>query len=219
MEKPASLEASESPDTRESLMNAAKKVFAQHGFEGATVKAIAEAAGVNISLVSYHFHGKEGLFRACFEQVGKQRLASAQRTLQPVSSLEEFRVRLKIYAEDFFLFNLEEPEVSTLLHRECVGEMPLTKDIFRETFLKSFDLLTGFFQDAQQKGILRSDLNPFLTGGLYFGGLIHVARTHHMVQEIYGFSLSDKAYRDQLIEASLQGLLLGILSNSKGTEL
>jgi TetR/AcrR family transcriptional regulator, upper aerobic nicotinate degradation pathway regulator len=132
--------------TRDLLIRAAKTVFAKHGFEGATVKQIAMLAGVNVSLVSYHFNGKEGLYRACFEELGLQRLAATERLLKAPASAEDFRVRLQLFAEDFFLWNLEENDVCTILHRECGGEMPLTKDIFRNTFLKSFQHLADFFR-------------------------------------------------------------------------
>ncbi|RYZ95779.1 MAG: TetR/AcrR family transcriptional regulator, partial [Proteobacteria bacterium] len=55
----------ESEDTGERLINAAKAVFAEKGFAGSTVKQIADLAGVNVSLISYHFNGKDGLLRAC----------------------------------------------------------------------------------------------------------------------------------------------------------
>jgi TetR/AcrR family transcriptional regulator len=48
--------------TEKSLTNAATGQFAKKGYDGASVRDIAEEAGVNPALVSYHFGGKEGLF-------------------------------------------------------------------------------------------------------------------------------------------------------------
>lgn len=49
-------------DTREALVNAAREVFIEQGFTGATVRAIATRAGVDAAMVNHWFGGKEGLF-------------------------------------------------------------------------------------------------------------------------------------------------------------
>ena len=45
--------------TRDLLIKAARSLFALQGYKATTVKEIADKAGVNISLISYHFDGKE----------------------------------------------------------------------------------------------------------------------------------------------------------------
>lgn len=47
---------------RESILDAARTQFAQHGYGGATLRAIATEAGVDVALVSYYFGSKSGLF-------------------------------------------------------------------------------------------------------------------------------------------------------------
>lgn len=66
-------------DTRAQLLDAARTEFAERGFDGATVRAIAERAGVDAAMVNHWFGGKEQLFlaslnlpvdpRVIFEQV------------------------------------------------------------------------------------------------------------------------------------------------------
>jgi AcrR family transcriptional regulator len=46
------------------LLKAAIRIFAEKGFEGASIREIADAAGVNSSLISFHFGGKAGLHAA-----------------------------------------------------------------------------------------------------------------------------------------------------------
>jgi len=48
-------------ETREKLVAVAEQLFALHGYQGVSVRAIAAAAGVNWSLLGYYFRGKEGL--------------------------------------------------------------------------------------------------------------------------------------------------------------
>jgi AcrR family transcriptional regulator len=49
-------------DTRVALLDAAREVFAEHGYEGATMRAIAARADVNAAMVIHWFGSKEGLF-------------------------------------------------------------------------------------------------------------------------------------------------------------
>jgi AcrR family transcriptional regulator len=51
-------------DTRAALLDAARAVFAERGYDGATVRAIAERAGVDPAMVNHWFGGKEPLFVA-----------------------------------------------------------------------------------------------------------------------------------------------------------
>ena len=55
--------------TRAALIDAATRVFAQYGFDGATSRRLAAEAGVNQALISYHFGGKLGLYHAVFERL------------------------------------------------------------------------------------------------------------------------------------------------------
>ena len=50
--------------TRARLLVAAREVFAESGYKGATVREICRRAGVNVAAVNYHFSGKEALFAA-----------------------------------------------------------------------------------------------------------------------------------------------------------
>jgi AcrR family transcriptional regulator len=49
-------------DTRAALLEAAKEVFAEQGYDGATVRTIAAKAGVDAAMVNHWFGSKEGLF-------------------------------------------------------------------------------------------------------------------------------------------------------------
>jgi AcrR family transcriptional regulator len=53
-----------SPDTREAILAAARETFADRGFDGASIRAIATGAGVDPALVHHYFGTKDELFRA-----------------------------------------------------------------------------------------------------------------------------------------------------------
>jgi AcrR family transcriptional regulator len=50
--------------TKRSILDQARRQFAQHGYRATTVKGIADAAGVSPNLITRYFGGKEGLFLA-----------------------------------------------------------------------------------------------------------------------------------------------------------
>jgi len=54
--------------TRQRLIGAALALFAEHGYQGTSVRMIAEAAGVAQGLLYSHFEGKQALLHAIFEE-------------------------------------------------------------------------------------------------------------------------------------------------------
>ena len=54
--------------SRARILAAALEEFAAKGYAGARVDAIAQRAGLNKQLISHHFGGKEGLYRAVMEE-------------------------------------------------------------------------------------------------------------------------------------------------------
>jgi AcrR family transcriptional regulator len=50
--------------TRARIIKAAARIFAEHGYEGASIRSIVARADVNGAAINYHFGSKEGLYRA-----------------------------------------------------------------------------------------------------------------------------------------------------------
>src|SRR5437773_9246786 len=57
--------------TRGRIMHAATLVFAQNGYDGASIRSIVAKADVNQAAINYHFGGKEGLYRAVLQMALK----------------------------------------------------------------------------------------------------------------------------------------------------
>lgn len=51
------------------ILNAARTEFSRHGYEGTTMRAVAQAAGVDAALIHHFFLSKEGLFAAVTQDV------------------------------------------------------------------------------------------------------------------------------------------------------
>jgi AcrR family transcriptional regulator len=67
--------------TRNALVVAGMRLFGSKGFDAASIRDIAAEAGANIAAIGYHFGGKEGLRRACAEQVARAIRGIASRVL------------------------------------------------------------------------------------------------------------------------------------------
>jgi AcrR family transcriptional regulator len=81
--------------TRQSIVKAAIHLFAQKGFEGASVRAIVAKARVNQAAINYHFKGKEGLYlevlKTAFEAFTRDDSAAERRNdLPPEEALRSF---------------------------------------------------------------------------------------------------------------------------------
>ena len=59
--------ASEKTDTASKILLTAEKLFAKKGFECVSVRELANECGVNVSLISYHFGGKQQLLEKIIE--------------------------------------------------------------------------------------------------------------------------------------------------------
>ena len=81
-------------DTRERLLDAATEVFAERGYEAATVREICRRAQANVAAVNYYFGDKKQLYAAIFDRVfelvGKHRVPFLHRDAPPAARLRVF---------------------------------------------------------------------------------------------------------------------------------
>ena len=72
--------------TKEILLDSAERLFAFHGIDGTSLRAITHAAGTNLASVNYHFGSKQGLVKAVFsrrlEPLNRRRLELLDRALE-----------------------------------------------------------------------------------------------------------------------------------------
>src|SRR5919108_6565433 len=87
--------------TREQILDAAGQVLSAEGGAAATTRAVAQRAGVRLSLVHYHFGGKGGLLAELLERENS-RLLERQQSLyagpEPLS--EKWRTACAYLRED-----------------------------------------------------------------------------------------------------------------------
>jgi len=86
---------------RERVLQAAEPLFAEHGFSGVSMRAIATAAGVHLGQLPYHFGTKEALYREIWEywigQIEADTLLSEMRPSVDSSQREQLRAVVQAF--------------------------------------------------------------------------------------------------------------------------
>lgn len=70
------LRARQAEATRDLLVSVARELFTEHGYAATSIEEIIQHAGVARGALYHHFSGKEALFRAVYEAVQSEAVAS-----------------------------------------------------------------------------------------------------------------------------------------------
>ncbi len=145
--------------TREKILNAAGEVFAEEGFEGATIRAITERAGVNIAAVNYHFRDKGELYTKVVLQACSVQAALQDAMADAADSPEE---RLRSIVHHFVRYLLD-PSRPDWMRRLKAREManPTAAQFLLPTLR---DLTNGCF-NRRELGLIASSV---MSQCLYF---------------------------------------------------
>lgn len=154
---------------REAILNAAEEVFAQHGFDGARIDAIAALAGYNKSLLFQYFGDKLGLYATVARRADRDIGELEARVLAPLledetiaSDAYRFRTFLETGIGALFDYLLEHPRlVRIILWEQAEGWQTYVK-LFSQFETEDVDQLRTLFARARSAGLLRSDVDPII---------------------------------------------------------
>jgi AcrR family transcriptional regulator len=175
---------------RKQLLEAARGLFARRGLSGTSIRDIAQAAKINSSMISYYFESKEGLYKACIEEIAETSLAMTAKVLQPPANETEYRLRLEMFLDNIMQLFLEDRDSGLIFIREFDRQQSPAQQTFRESFLKVLNGLVSYFSEAQKRGLVDPDKDPHTLASLLFGCVISQMRMDH---------LSEKAYKKTLL--------------------
>ncbi len=83
---------------RDDLLRAAARLFNEKGFEGASMRAIADAVGMRCGSPFYHFPSKQALLCAVMEEGLRQGLARTEAALNPkLSARDQFKKLVRVH--------------------------------------------------------------------------------------------------------------------------
>ncbi|WP_179403265.1 TetR/AcrR family transcriptional regulator [Burkholderia guangdongensis] len=140
-------------ETRAAILDAAFAEFATKGFEAASIRNIADRAGLPHAQITYHFRSKHILWQAVAKSVFERirREADKYLTDTPPARASE-RVRLVYQA--IFQFTAEYPEFHRFMLQESLGYSPRLQWL-ADTILKPFiNWLLPQIREAQDEGTL-----------------------------------------------------------------
>src|ERR1700733_6215906 len=102
------------------IINTAEKLFAVTGFDGTSVRDIAQGADVNVAMISYYFGSKEKLMEAVFEQRTNNIRIKVENLLQneKISHLEKVYILIDDYVDRF----IHQQEFHKIMMREQLVE-------------------------------------------------------------------------------------------------
>src|SRR5260370_8742392 len=110
--------AHDAEGAREAILNAVEKVFAEHGFDGARMDAIAEAAGYNKSLIFHYYDDKLGLYAAVLKRTDQQTSELQARVFASLladesltSDARKFRTTIETIIAFLFDFLVKNPPI------------------------------------------------------------------------------------------------------------
>jgi len=111
--------ASDSQSTKDRLLDAAERLFAQHGFDGVSIRDLSSEADVNVAAVNYHFQSKENLYDATLIRRIKPIKARVLQAIAQVTTDSENRPDLeeliRAFVHTYLEDALSEPDGDTVL--------------------------------------------------------------------------------------------------------
>lgn len=195
--------------SRETILRAAEKLFAERGFDGASLSQIATAAGLSRGAPSYFFGSKEQLYRAVLEQVFKDREEATRRACEPLiawanSEKASVQTALTKAVDGYFDFLLKRPSFLKLIQREEMGDDAYLKDVPRESRAIE-DAFTAVREARRKRGLKPFDVQDavFLFVSLTFFPLAQ----HSTFMASLGQDLNDKAARRKHVRLAVDQLL------------
>lgn len=155
-------------DTVRRILDTAAEVFAESGFAGARMDAIADRAAVNKATIYYHIGDKETLYA----RVLHEHFASAGdrfgRILQQTESPED---KLSLYIQHIAQVMDQDPHKAVMMLREIAGGGENFPDIVAQDLAEIVNKLAGILAEGEKKGRF-IHVNPISVHFLVIGALI-----------------------------------------------
>jgi len=144
--------------TRDSILRAAIKVFAKHGYDGGSVEKISKAAKSYDRMIYYYFGSKEGLFIAVLEETYRRfneaESALELNTEQPIESL-------KAVIHFMVGYYSKHPEFVTLLNSENLHRgKHIAKSLRAHEYSSAaIGVVDELLRSGAERGVFRPDVS------------------------------------------------------------
>ncbi len=186
-------------------MAAARRLFGQRGYDGASIRAITRDAGTNLGAVTYHFGSKRALYAAVLEQGLRPLAARVQAEASSEGTALERTLRVvQVYFEHLG----EHPDLPHLLLQEVAAGKhppPVVLDILRSVK----DTVAGLQVEGAADGSVRPS-HPVLTALSVVSQPIYLALVAPLLRTLGPMDLSQPATRHMALQHILAFVRAGL---------
>lgn len=159
-------------DKQLQIISAAERLFSDKGFDGTSVRDIAEAAGINVAMISYYFGSKEKLMQAIFEQRTEHVTAKVEGLLHD-DTLTPFEKMEKVI-DDYADRVVEKHKFYRLMICEqLIEKNSVISDLLTDLKKKNADLISKLITDGQQKKVFKENIDVVMLMNTLMGIIMH----------------------------------------------
>jgi AcrR family transcriptional regulator len=142
-------------ETEVLILDAARKVFLENGFDGATMQQIANEAGINKALLHYYFRSKDRLFEAVFiEAFGKM----VPNLLKIFTSEAEFTEKIRGLVQTYITALQQYPQIPQFILHELHRNPGRIIELMHSTGINP-DFVMNIIRQESKKGTI-SEIDP-----------------------------------------------------------
>ncbi len=148
-------------DKKKHILESAEKLFAVKGFEAATVREIADEAGVNLAMISYYFGSKEKMMESLFQE----RMINTKLKVQQLLSNEHISPfgKVEIMLDDYIKKVLEnEAFYKILLCEQVMKKNPEIIKMLRDLKMGYASMFTDLVKEGQRKKVFKKNIDVVL---------------------------------------------------------
>jgi len=198
------------------IIDTAERLFARKGFDGTSVRDIAEEAGINVAMISYYFGSKEKLMEAIFEvKIGRTQMRVEEllkeehmAPIQKINILIEEHIERVIKSQQFYRIMICEQVSNT---------NPAIMDKIKKLKLRNAELISELIKEGQKKGVFKRKVDVVLMLNTMIGTVWQaIISKEHYREFIHGEVLTDEEYEIQLkkrLNVHIKTLFKAILTN------
>lgn len=135
---------------RERLLAAAVEAFASLGFEGASLRMIAQKAGVAFQLITYYFGSKEDLWIATVDYLFDVQMKAPATTFNPA---DDFEGQLRDWLGIALRLAIQEPQLRQIMCQEYMASSERYDRHLKPRLKDAMPAFAAFFERAPKHGI------------------------------------------------------------------
>lgn len=172
------------------LLDAAMRLFAEHGYHGVSMNQVALAAGVSKANVFHHFPNKETLFLAALRNAADRRSAVLEAGLQKNGDFAEGLTAFLTAHLDSM--NQEETASRLIMRAVTERDLPMSaRNLAEQLFTETCERLMESLAERQRAGDWRDDLPPEFVMFLLLAGNSYLFQTRRVLRHLPGCGFAD----------------------------